>query len=175
MNAGYQPVIKRIWTSSCWWIDYQPVTQKCPDVCSWWNADYQPGTQMCPNVCSWWDNGHQHKRDWTSVAADMFFRSVCRHVHNVYYRMRERCLKCESVASFNARALLKNISIIFFRTQHHLVEIDKRPAKFGYRKSGTQARVLSQHSRMGTARIRMTQKEGMKKISRWPTYSSDVL
>ena len=45
---------------------------------------------------------------------------------------------------FNASTLLKNISIIFYRTQHHLVEMDKSTAQFGNRKSGIHARVLSQ-------------------------------
>ena len=48
---------------------------------------------------------------------------------------------------------LKMYLLYFYRTQHHLVEMNKTPAQLGYRKSGTHARVLSQHSPLGTERI----------------------
>ena len=85
-----------------------------------------------------------HERVRTSVADDTFFGYVCRHVHNVYYRMN----------IFNASTYnrYKNIPIIFYCTQHHLVEMNKRPAQFGYRKSGIQAGVLSHHSRIVTVK-----------------------
>ena len=116
-------------------------------------ADYQPVTKRVGTFLLmkyWLSACHTNVSErllLTTRSFDLFIDMSIMSTIKCPYLMRARCLK-----------YIHYILPI----QHHPVEIIMEP---GYRKSGTQTRVLSQHSLMGTACMH-TQKEGIKEISR---------
>ena len=155
-------VIEHIWTFCCWWInDYQPVTQTCQMSV----ADEMPiisllhkyvctsvADEMRLSACYTNVSEHLllmtmiisllHKHAQTSVAADSLPCSS-----NLFVGM---CIMFTIECTYLMWGRGSKIYLLYFtvHTQHHTVEMDKRPAQFGYRKAETQVKVLSQHSCM---------------------------